>query len=121
MPQLIAGVLRPSTERQQELMEIGVESGLAQIEPCDCAGDCPGWLIGRLGNEGRKTLEPHNFRRQVVGRIGAPGGPSRSAARRGPQGLPTIEIAAGPDADPIGDDARPIYAARTSREVSDGR
>ena len=121
LPQLVAGVLRPAAEAHQELVEIRLDGGAAEPEACGCTGRGLPGTFWRVGHETAEAGEAQDLGRQVMGGDGPPGGIGALAAGCCPKCLALVEIAGGPGAEALGDQAGPIDAGDLCREVGHGR
>ena len=119
-PQLVARVLRQAAEREEELVEVGGARGGVDVEAPRRAGERVERRVAGVEDEAGETVEPHDLGREIVGRVAAEGFPGAVATRRRPQRLALVEMARRPGPDPIGDECRPVDAARFGGEVGDG-
>ncbi len=120
LPQLVAGVLRPSAERHQHLMKVGLQRRSGEAEPFHDARRDGGGAFGSFRDMQREARQTRDLRGEIVGGDRPPRRIGALAARRRPQRLTFIEITGRPGAEPLGNQARPINSRHLRREIGDG-
>ena len=121
LPEMVAPDLAPAAQREQKLVEIGLERRLGQAQRVERpAFRFVGGVRG-FAHILREALETGDFRGQVVGGELPPRVIGAAPARGGPERLALVEIARRPKAEAVGDDAGPIEPRDLRRQIRHGR
>ena len=121
LPQPVTCILRPTPQRHQQTVKIGLQRRCRQCEPLRHAYYRARCALRRFRNARCKSCKPDDLGRQVVSRDPAPRGVSASAAGRRPQRLALVEIPRCPGSETLGDQAWPIDARGLRREIGNRR
>ena len=119
LPQFVAGILRPPSQRHEQMVEIGARRRVAEAEQAGCARDGGSRGVRRSRYFQRKSRQTRNLRGQVVHRRRAPDGIGTLAARRRPECLTLVEISGRPGSQTFGDKARPVDPGDFCGEIGD--
>ena len=116
----VSRILRPAADGQQQLVEVGAGFGTeAQRHRRPLYRSLR--RLGCLVDMDAEALQPQDFRRQVMGRKGTPGGVEPVAPGRGPEGLTLIEETGCKGSDPVRDQPGPILARGPRGKIRDRR
>ncbi len=126
LPLDLPGILSPAAETNEERSEVALAGGLGHAKGVAGAPDCCCCRRGLARDPQAEAPQPGDLGREVMRGEGAPGFIGAGGGGLWPHRLAQIEMAGGPGADPVGDEAGPVGAGglsaegRHARQGSDG-
>ena len=117
LPQQPARMLRPAAQIHQQPVKDRLRRLGTDPQPLCRAQDRALGRVGRFGHMGGETVQPRDFRCQVMRRPFPPGGKGPMPGPRCPQRLPPVEMPRRPQPEAAPQDRGPIRPGRPGHQI----